>query len=440
MTELYLPVLPDDPVAAARYCLQRPTLAAEPDTARSVAARVRTWGSQLREVERVARSGPDPDIWSGRAAREFASGLRAVVDDLSATSERYAAYAVALDGYARELDGVLPAVSRARQRLATELDRALAAPARAAPIPEPSLGTVGPGLPPAELAYRPGPGSGTSDPSQPALRTSVAEFIAVYGHAIGAADRCGNQLLAADRADPGRNRSGWRAFTHSLAGVAGYVAPFAAVLLDPSAAKFSDALSVLGTELTVVGLGLLFVCPAAGAACLMAAAVLSAAQSAVDSYRRFGQQDQRVGNFDLAMDLLGALPVGGAAVRGGRAAAVAGRTARSAATGRVLERGATILVAAGRAGTRECHAGLTAELRVLRSLPSNYFRSPLGQHGGVAGLARRWAPKMVDAASVPFSWPTSPSSPSLPNQQRSLRSAPLTGTLAPRRSITVTPR
>lgn len=439
MTELRLPVLPDDPAAAARRCLDLPTLTAEPETARSVAARARAWSSQLREVERAISTGPNHGEWAGQAAREFAAGLRGIVDDLFLTSERYAAYALALDEYARELDGAVPSVGRARQRVAFELDRLLTAPARALGIPEPTPPMVGPTAP-LRLISRPGAESCGPASGDAALRAAVAEFVAAYGQMVAAAERCGNRLGAADRADPGRDRTGWRAFTHSLAGAVRYVAPFAEVVINPSAATFSDALSVLGTELTVVGIGLLFVCPAAGAACLLAAAVLSAAQLGVDSYRRFAQHDRRVGNFDLAMDLLGALPVGGAAVRGGRAAAVAGRAARTTATGGVLERGASILIDAGRAGSRECHAGLIAEVSLLRSLPHNYFRAPLHKHGGVAGLARRWAPKMLDAASVAFSWPAPASSRSLPNQQQGLRSARPVREVAPRRSIAVTPR
>lgn len=438
MTELRRPVLPDDPAAAARCCLQRPNLAAEPGVARSVAARARAWSTQLREVRRVISTGPDREVWAGQAARAFAAGLRGIVDDLSLTSERYAAYAVALEVYARELDGVLPALSRARERVGYELDRLRTAPGRALGIPQPTPPAAGPRAP-LRLVCHAGVGSVGPAPSDAALRAAVAEFVTVFGHAVGAAERCAERLRAADRADPGRDRTGWRAFAHSLAGAARFVAPFAAVAVDPSAAKFSDALSVLGTELTMVGLGLLFICPPAGAACLLAAAVLSAAQLGVDSYRRFGQHDRRVGNFDLAMDLLGALPVGGAAVRGGRAAGTAGRAARAAARGGVLERGASILVDAARAGSRECHAGLTAEVRLLRGLPDNYFRAPLEKHGGVAGLARRWAPKMLDAAIVPFSWPVPASSSNLPNQQQSLRSARPAGVVGPGRTLAVTP-
>ena len=70
---------------------------------------------------------------------------------------------------------------------------------------------------------------------------------------------------------------------HATATAAG---TFERAVLHPSLANVSACLGELNAGLSVLGLGLLFVYPPAGAACLAAATVLAVAQLAVDGARR----------------------------------------------------------------------------------------------------------------------------------------------------------
>ena len=90
-------------------------------------------------------------------------------------------------------------------------------------------------------------------------------------------------------------------------------------MLHPSLANISGCLGSLNLGLTVLGIGLLFVCPAAGAACLAAATVLAVAQLAVDTARR--EHGEQVSAGSLGVELAAAIPVGGNAVRGLRVTA-----------------------------------------------------------------------------------------------------------------------
>ena len=86
------------------------------------------------------------------------------------------------------------------------------------------------------------------------------------------------------------------------------------LMLHPSLRNASQCLSILGTELTVLGLGLLFIFPPAGAACFAMAAVVGAAQLGVDLLRR--ERGDRVGGRTLGWDAVGAIPFGGSEARG----------------------------------------------------------------------------------------------------------------------------
>ena len=407
MSEPNAETIQSDPVGAARDCLSRRVPTREAATVRAVAMRARSWAADLASVQSWVRSGVGIDVWAGQAAAQFSAGLHGMSGDLSATQDRYAAYAAAFDDYATDLDGLVVLMQGARAILEAELERVQRAPAVALSVPAQSLGS--------QSSLRTSwPDPIAVDRAYSGLRGAVREFVALYGRYLDAAHRCTSRLMAADRADPGRDRTGWQAFSHAIAAAATLALPYAAALADPSAAHFSQALSVLGNELTILGIGLLFVCPPAGAACLAAAAALSAVQLAVDCYRRFGQHDAKVSNVDLAMDAVGALPVAVASARAGKVAGEAAKAARVTRSGSILERGATIVIRAARAGARECRAGLTAEIRLLQAVPVSYYRAPLKAHNGFAGLARRWAPKLVDVGGVAASVP---SAPGLPDQQ-----------------------
>jgi hypothetical protein len=142
------------------------------------------------------------------------------------------------------------------------------------------------------------------------------DFKAGYDRWADAQDRCVRALF---EADPTRDKHGFSALGRSLAAVAKrHLSPYQRALAQPSLANISDCLGALNIDLTVLGLGLLFICPPAGMACLAAATVLAVAQLAVDATRR--AQGEQVSNTHLGLQLAAAVPIGGSAVRGLRAA------------------------------------------------------------------------------------------------------------------------
>jgi hypothetical protein len=96
------------------------------------------------------------------------------------------------------------------------------------------------------------------------------------------------------------------------------LSPFERAILHPSLHNISDCLGALNGDLTVLGLGLLFLCPPVGTACLAAATVLAVARLAVDSTRR--ARGEQVSAGSLGFELAAAIPIGGSAFRGVRAA------------------------------------------------------------------------------------------------------------------------
>jgi hypothetical protein len=82
--------------------------------------------------------------------------------------------------------------------------------------------------------------------------------------------------------------------------------------------NLSAGFGELNAGLTLLGLGLLFLCPPAAAACLITATVLGAAQLAVDATRRV--HGEQVSGASLGLELAVAIPIGGNVVRGLRAA------------------------------------------------------------------------------------------------------------------------
>ena len=93
------------------------------------------------------------------------------------------------------------------------------------------------------------------------------DFKAAYDRWADALDRCIRALSQADEADPTRDLHGFRALEHRVASAAGgYLSPFEKAGLHPSLHNLSDCLGSLNAALTVLGLGLLFICPPAGAA------------------------------------------------------------------------------------------------------------------------------------------------------------------------------
>ncbi|HST46650.1 RNase A-like domain-containing protein [Jatrophihabitans sp.] len=235
-------------------------------------------------------------MWRGVAHRAFVEQLRASAPSITATAERYEHYAGALNCYASVLDETAPLLVVTRNRLRQRYEDV------AGRCP----GTLG--------------SAETTRPTAADLLPLASTFKAGYDRWADALDRCIAALSQADESDPTRDRHGFAAFGHHVAGVVGAaLSPFERAVLHPSLANISACLGSLNLGLTALGVGLLFVCPAVGAACLTAATVLAVAQLAVDSARR--EQGEQVSAGNLGMDLAAAVPVGGGAVRGLRTAA-----------------------------------------------------------------------------------------------------------------------
>jgi hypothetical protein len=144
-------------------------------------------------------------------------------------------------------------------------------------------------------------------------------FKAGYDRWADGLDRCVRALQWVDEHDPTRDLHDFRAFTHQLGHVAvDAVRPFEQAVLHPSLRTVSACLGELNVGLSVLGLGLLFICPPVGAACLAAATVLAVAQFAVDSTRR--AHGESVSTASLGWELAAAVPLGGNALRAARAA------------------------------------------------------------------------------------------------------------------------
>ncbi len=289
--------LPGDGLLAARTCLSQPMPAGDPAQLRTVARRSGAWAADLRRVAATLSSCAETPVWRGAAHRALVDQLCASAPSVTATAERYEHYAGALTAYAGVLDETAPLLVATRNRLRQRCD---------------------------ELADRPADCQAAVLPSHPAdtadLLPLAGTFKAGHDRWTDALNRCIAALSQADAADPGRDRHGFTAFGHRFAHAVGsVVSPFERAVLHPSLRNLSSCLQALNVDLTVLGLGLLFICPAAGAACLAAATVLAAAQLAVDSARR--ERGEPVSAASLGLELAAAIPVGGNAVRGLRTTA-----------------------------------------------------------------------------------------------------------------------
>lgn len=289
--------LPGDGVLAAQVCLAQRMPAGDPAEVRSVARRSGARSVELRRVTSTLLSCAETPLWSGAAHRAFVDQLRTQAPSLTATADRYEHYAGALNAYADALDQTAPQLLATRSRLWQRYDELVArtpAPAgcdaRALPITPPA----------AELL--------------PLAR----DFKSGYDRWADAVDSCVRALSRADEADPTRDLHGWSALRHQLAEAAGSaLSPVERAMAHPSLHNISHCLGSLSTDLTVLGLGLLFLCPPAATACLTAATVLAAAQVTVDAARRARGEHLSAGQ--LGLEMAAAIPLGGRAVSGLRA-------------------------------------------------------------------------------------------------------------------------
>lgn len=119
------------------------------------------------------------------------------------------------------------------------------------------------------------------------MLVAARDFKAGHDQWADALDRCIRALSDADQTDPTRDRHGLGGLAHQVTAAATrHLSPFARAMKHPSLHNISDCLSALTTDLTVLGLGLLLICPPAATACLAAATILALTQLAVDATRR----------------------------------------------------------------------------------------------------------------------------------------------------------
>jgi uncharacterized protein YukE len=293
--------LPGDGLRAAQVCLAQRVPAGDPAGIRSVADRSGARAAELRRIASTLLSNLDTGLWSGAAHRSFIDQVRTHAPSMSATADRYEHYAAALIGYAGALEETAPRLGASRR----QLQQACEELARRQHVP---LG----------LDSLPGHPASSSDTAADLLPIA-RDFKTGYDRWADALDRCIRALGHADQADPTRDVHGLRAIEHHVAAAAQrHLGTFERAVLHPSLHNISECLGALNVDLTVLGVALLFICPPAGTACLAAATVLAAAQLAVDSTRR--ERGEQVSAASLGLELAAAIPIGGSAFRGLRAA------------------------------------------------------------------------------------------------------------------------
>jgi hypothetical protein len=354
--------LPAGSAAAGRVCLQQPVpVPGAAASVRLLAVRCERWSALLGRVVALLSVCAEPagSGWSGPAARAFATSAKGRLPVLSAAQFRYAAYAGALSAYAYCVEGSSGRIALLRREIDARVPVGLAA------VTLSPVAAWGAGAPAASGAVPP---AGDDE----VLRGLTWQFKSAWDEWADAVDRCCASLRTADHDDRvARDKHGWSAWASELDHAMRYVAPLQYLLLHPSLHNASECLSILGTELTVLGIGLLFICPPAGAACLAVAAVVSAAQLGVDVIRR--EQGERVGASTLGWDAIGAVPFGGSEARGLRVGSEA-----ITAVEHLLPNGArdiSHLVPGGGLAAHEAAGGHTLDRHVGRDL--DYLRNRL---------------------------------------------------------------
>ncbi|HEY0166381.1 MAG TPA: RNase A-like domain-containing protein [Jatrophihabitans sp.] len=296
--------LPGAGLPAAQLCLAHRVPAGDPAQLRTAARRADAFAAELRHGADVLLSSAESSLWRGPAHRALSEQLRSHAPQLTATADCYSDFAQALISYAVALDETAAPLRAAHRQLRQGCAELASRQHYASSQP---------------MAATPGGQPGTGhDPGADLLPVARA-FKASYDRWADALDRCLGALLRVSGEDPARDRHGFRALAHQLGHVAAVaLSPFEQAVRHPSLRDVSACLGELNVGLSVLGLGLLFICPPAGAACLAAATVLAVAQLAVDSTRR--AQGESVSNASLGLSLAAAVPLGGNAFRALRAA------------------------------------------------------------------------------------------------------------------------
>lgn len=289
--------LPAHGAPAVQLCLAQRMPADDAARVRWVARRSGAFAAELRHTTGTLLSRVESGLWRGPAHQALVSQLRSQAPQLSATADRYDGYATALNSYAGVLDDTAGELLVLRRRLQ---ERSAELASRCDGAAQSAAGVLAP------------------DPNAELLPLARA-FKASYDRWADGLDRCIRALRWVDGHDPTRDLHGFEVVTHQLGHVAAAAArPFEQVVRHPSLSAVSACLGELNAGLSVLGLGLLFICPPVGAACLAAATVLAVAQLAVDSTRR--AHGESVSNASLGWELAAAVPLGGSAFRAARAA------------------------------------------------------------------------------------------------------------------------
>jgi CDI toxin RNase A-like protein len=233
---------------SVRLALGRPMPVAGAATVRSVAARAAELAGELDRVLAVLSGGQGRRVgWAGQAELAFQESLAGELARFAPAVRRLEDHALALAGYARELDRLDRPLRAARARLAD------------------------------------GSAAGT------------AEF-----------ERCWQDWDAARRRCAAGLAAGIPPHRHGVTGLVSAVSQ--SVHHGVRLADLSHALGDLGQALVGAGLVLALVCPPAAGAVWAAVAVVAACQLAVDLARR--HRGEHIGLAGLGWDALAALPAG----------------------------------------------------------------------------------------------------------------------------------
>lgn len=382
--------LPPDASVARDICLAQRMPTGDPGELRSVALRSGALAAELRSTARVLVTGTGSTVWSGKAQQALADTLRAKAPHLESTAKRYESYAAALSGYAGTMDTATPRLRWLRGELASRTGTGRTPIGGAASAPRwtqvPSLRAGSGFMPVGPVPGGSVPGGTAGGLQGPAVHTDVAQaaamaaeaaelssyarqFKAAYDQWADALDRCCFALSRADADDPTRDPHGLAALGRQLDRIAKYVAPIDYMLMHPTLKNASECLGILSTELSIIGLALLFICPPAGAACLAVATVVAAAQLVTDVARR--SRGEHVSATTLGLDAMGALPIGGRAFAAGRDVGLAAHALKELApeartVTRVVPGGGLAAHEAAGAHTLDKHVGKSEEFLIHR--------------------------------------------------------------------------
>lgn len=284
----------------------------DPATIRHLANQLTKSATVLRAaLERVQALGKEQTFWVGGAASAFAAQASKAPKHITAVADRYGAYAEVLKAYATSVETVHAALRTKRKNLRSawhaysraELAVAAAATAAAAPSPHPfSVGTPAAQLLPTPAAVHLRTVQASASSHRGEVLVAHAALRTCYTDWEESARVAGRKLHHADGHNALQNPQGMHAFVNDVAHVMGKIS----------------------TDLSIVGIVLLVLCPELAPIAFAVAAVASATKAAADLDRKF-QYGEKVDGWDLTNDALGMVPVSGV----GKTAVEAGRAARA---------------------------------------------------------------------------------------------------------------